>query len=78
MTKPFEKLTEINKEISAKFWRTVTAEEFTKICDTNRLEGAVLLRFWRIMEFQGEPPAALEIRINVRDFEKLYGIKGKA
>jgi hypothetical protein len=51
--------------------RSVTKEDFHQICQTGRLEGELLERFWHMNDFQSEMPAYIEILVRRSDVEKL-------
>jgi hypothetical protein len=51
--------------------RSVTAAEFSQMCQTGRLEGALLERYWRMNDFQGPMPAAIEIMVRKSDVERV-------
>lgn len=53
------------------FWDSLSAAERHELFETSRLTGAVLERFLRMAEYQGEPPAFIEIQVSRRDAERL-------
>jgi hypothetical protein len=55
-----------------KFWRTVTAEEFSEICDNGGyLTGVLAERMWRMCDMQGPCPPRLEVLIHKPSLDKL-------
>jgi hypothetical protein len=53
------------------FAKTITDDEWSEICQTGKLTGAILERYWRMSDFQSPMPAAIEIQIRKSDVDRL-------
>jgi hypothetical protein len=53
------------------FWKSLSQEEWHELFQTGRLTGATLERYLRMNDFQGEPPAYIEIQVRKSDVDRL-------
>ena len=51
--------------------RSVTEAEFHQMCQTSRIEGELLERFWRMNDYQSPMPAYITVVVSKSDVEKL-------
>jgi hypothetical protein len=65
--------------IPAKFWKTVTPDEFKDVISNGgKIEGELLLRLWRMWERQGSPPRSVTVLLESAAVDKFtQDLKGK-
>ena len=59
-------------QIPARFWKSITAEEFHQVCMTSELTAEQCARVWRMLDRQDEPPQTLGVRVSREDVMRLF------
>jgi hypothetical protein len=58
-------------EIPARFWRTVTMQEFVRLVHNGGyLNAEQCARLWRMEDFQGSPPKQIRAMVNEVEFDR--------
>jgi len=57
------------------FWKTLTDEEYRRICDTSMLSRPLCRRLWAMTGRKGKPPRTLMVLLREEDVKRLFPAK---